>query len=1301
MTPNDTPPAFDQRVLEQYPYFLSVAYARLLHAESWQERAERLVHLYELGIRLLVLAIIGQYLLRDRERIEDERLNRALDEAFFRQTTFGQWHEILLKAMDAYRYARDAFFIPDIYDFFWTPGSGDEKPQPRHETRVCLEELLWVRNDVLGAKRPDNEEAWQQLYQSAAEHLRMLLQEFSFLERYDLMRITGVQEGQYLYERYTGLEVGHGQAELRADERVDEGNFYIRERATGDMLKLYPLTLSWLLETPLGDVEGAKTEAALYKRLAGELVVYMLPATGEDRPTEKVLDEIVKLQVLVRQAREEWAEAPSLTWELLLEGLAGVTKEQVGEGVEKYDSRLYLERGDVREAFEEFLWGDQQGFVLTGKSGVGKSNFLLALRDVYGDKAGPVGIVMYNGANLHEAENLLERLGIDLGKALGVKTLDRVLERISEIAGIERQRVVLAVDAVNEHAKPVAVMGAINEVVKEATRNPWLKVVITSRPEAWRTIRRELKDRLVQSHYYRRQGEYRLGMELERFTYQESWVTMETFGGGELPQVYAKYQAVYGLRTEYANLTGRMRQVLRDPLMLRLVSQIYQGDQVPADVRVGEIYEDYVSMLVATGRLRMGDVRFLEQEIVPLMVWEGHYGNAVTSEQAALAKTTDGRDLFDLIYEESLGSGGQRVNQGFRNLVDTEILALRGGGQDYRIEFAYERFYEYFVGKRLKALVGEHPEKRVEQYEVLSAETASQPYLWGAVRTAILREEDKTELLRALAEKEDDRLKEMVMDCLVELGKETVKGKGERTIGYEQTMGLVREWMKVHAIDERSGVWRRGLGQTVRLARRVVGARYVDAIHARHLKDIGLEVVYGLAGSVVDRKEIYELLIDAFSEPLFEIRRKATRYLYSLWRLYPGEREDILERVSGRMVLTNLLLNSSYLQAAIDFGLKILFGHYKEKEPLQQLRRATLQTLKRLPDFFITAGVALMPSILYQLLPPENARELANIFKRPDQKQTLLRLGLLLDPDKQATAEDIEIIRAALLKTDSARNLYDKTILPWFSKNALGVYLIRDFNVCRQVLETTFGEAGPVARQWLLAALSSAYTPSFHTAVPYNEVYTLADHLSRAFIADRDRFLASSWYDSGAYPLIHISRLHCEQAATAIPLFCDIFERAQTTKDWALARRLIIELAYAGYVYPLQALESLSELENWEHPEIRQTISDMLAAMRFRYPDLCDQYLERKGVSQMFWDQVRRNRGNPELTKLMDNLETNQFGRDVMQEWPEFRRSFIKLLEQARPLGRFQDFLQLGMRTALNLIEGETPDPDKSKPKQG
>lgn len=275
-------------------------------------------------------------------------------------------------------------------------------------------------------------------------------------------------------------------------------------------------------------------------------------------------------------------------------------------------------------------------------------------------------------------------------------------------------------------------------------------------------------------------------------------------------------------------------------------------------------------------------------------------------------------------------------------------------------------------------------------------------------------------------------------------------------------------------------------------------------------------------------------------------------------------------------------------------------------------------------------------------------------------------------------------IREALLSADNGKTLYETFLLPYFGKNALFARLTNDFRGNIMFVQDVFCEAGPASRQWILAALSFS-RPSNHHLSPPQEVYKIVDHLSRTIIEDRTTFLVSSPYNSG-FPLIHISRVHCEYSTTPIPIFQDLLCSAQEQQDWKLMQRLIVELAYAGHVYPVQVLESLTAIVDWEQDEIYQTMSDALTSIRFRYPDLCEQYLRGKKVGRRFLYHVRHNIGNPELARLMDNLEINQFALHIFDDWPELLDLVIETFREAQGVRNFQELATLFMHKILRII---------------
>jgi hypothetical protein len=109
---------FNAFILANMPYFIAVNYQRLLEAQSPQEQVKLTLHIYNLGLRALTISLVSQYLIRDRENVDDPYLNELLWEKFDHLTT-GAWEEIFFTALKAYEGKQDLFFMPELHDFYW------------------------------------------------------------------------------------------------------------------------------------------------------------------------------------------------------------------------------------------------------------------------------------------------------------------------------------------------------------------------------------------------------------------------------------------------------------------------------------------------------------------------------------------------------------------------------------------------------------------------------------------------------------------------------------------------------------------------------------------------------------------------------------------------------------------------------------------------------------------------------------------------------------------------------------------------------------------------------------------------------------------------------------------------------------------------------------------------------------------------------------------------------------------------------------------------------------------------------
>jgi hypothetical protein len=428
------------------------------------------------------------------------------------------------------------------------------------------------------------------------------------------------------------------------------------------------------------------------------------------------------LLTLARQAVER-IDLERLTWSDL-QTLAGMIAElRFGSVREKYRSDLYLQRQDVKQAFDDFLTSDKTAFLLLGKSGVGKSSFFLSLADEY-QTQDQLCLLLYDGATLEANSPLRQIIGRDFATHLRLtgsrrgERIDDFLTEIAVVEGISDHKVILFIDAINESGDARTLLFRVNELIASEAE-PWFKIVISSRPEAWRAIKRGLK--LPEHRYYSLPGQTEPGVELQPFG-----VEMTNFTRLELRYVYEKYQQAYKIQTAYEEVPRDLQHLLNDPLTLKLVAETYQEQVIPRILLPGEIYEKYIRHLIKEGKLLDIDVEFLEEDLMPLMISKGHYDNKITAQQVRRTVTASGRPLRELIHNNEPLTNDRLINQSFRNLADTEILVLSGTSPDEEIRFKYERFYDYFGGKRIYELAATH-EDRFAFFRQMIAMTGKQP----------------------------------------------------------------------------------------------------------------------------------------------------------------------------------------------------------------------------------------------------------------------------------------------------------------------------------------------------------------------------------------------------------------------------------------------------------------------------------------------------------------------------------------------------------------------------------------------
>ncbi len=1267
---------FDVDLQHGMPSFLARNYKALLETTSARDRTRLITRIYDLWLRMLTLTLVSQYLSHNRETLSDDRLNRLLEENFDSLTIDG-WQKAFFTAMEAYKGNRTLFFMPELYDFYWDTNSLPHTPSA--DVQHSFKRLTIVSAELTQAgMMPSDESSWAELASELDHHLRLILTGTSFFMEYDLIRVLEIHRGTCTVELFKGSRSDTRQESIPAQPSLFPGRFYLRSK-TDDFLSLHPLLIFW--DTEVTDSHGLPPEVALYNDFIQQQLQYVKSISGGIFAMQGYTNGFIEfIYGTLDDIKKKHRQAKQLTWDELRSISAEITDQRMKTAQGKYTQDVYLERQHTLDELLQFLDSDKRCFVLIGRSGVGKSSFLLSFNQYLRQtRSQDVAVLMYDGALLHFEKSLDESIKQDFENRLVIsdKSVEDIWQEIAKIPKMDdpKRRVILCVDAINESAQAVELLKRLDNLVQRAPW-PWLKVIFSSRPETWQAIRHGVN--LDAAKYYRAAGSDSVENTLEPFNYSEQ---MDPFSPQELPEAYAKYQAKYSLQTPFTELPLTVREVLREPLNLLLVARTYAGSVIPKQVRVTKLVEEYVLSLIERGLLEQDSIQLLQQRLIPLMVNLHHYDNKVTQKEISAA----GNGLHEAIYSE-------HVNQSFIKLVDASILthqktenALRGGRS---IAFKYERFYEYFIGERLSELSAAQVD-RASFFLGLIEETAEKPFLWGAVRNALLQKLDTGEDVQtivALCYASHVRAKEMMIDALIMYGRDHP----------EEVVALLRRL--IPRVEKTSSL------QQVRQF--LGGSGKAFDVAARNAGKIAVEVASNLA--------VTEILQRAGLQPDPTLRAAAVRYGYLLWQRDQRAGFAILDYL-GKSAARSIIPNMAALESALGLSLLIFFDHPEDRavvHHLQQLWHTIIGRIlalnessnrisKLLRGFIRERIFSLAISLSLRLINdlPENLpikdKSVEGFFHRsPAEKALYRRLTGYINPEGAYTYEE--------MKQDflAAIPIMDGVIQP-ISCIGLSVHLARNAAAALPLVKELFeaAENAPPPNLWL-SGIAFALTPILDTDPLNREMF---EH----FFEMMER--CQRYYALPGHSAAWISAEAPEAIFLGQYIYYNYKQPGVTPKGWLESRinsafeqknekffKLLLTVHLPLVAFEMRAPQPVFDTlalffrRRNEMATIEGALSALLGQMRTRYPDAVDSFLEDQEAPPEFRLQVITSE-SPETVGDLLGLQLFRVAFSLLVSGPPtLRDQLIRFFAKAADCKDIRALIDYLIREVINLIyQGE------------
>ena len=252
----------------------------------------------------------------------------------------------------------------------------------------------------------------------------------------------------------------------------------------------------------------------------------------------------------------------------------------------KFKAGLYVEREEVNTEIQKFLNSDKKGLILVAESGLGKTNLFCQWEQSLLQRQQATLLFYgreYDGSEISDLIcNQLQLKNPDFKNSFqgDFDELLELLGKLQEVKKGERQIIIL-IDAVNEYSDPEEFFERLVRFIQKLPY-PWVKVMLSIRTFVWDN----LKDRFL--------------FETNTFYHSQdlsgkpiSFLSLMQFTEKELELAYERYKQSYDLQSRYAELSEATKRLLRNPLLLRFVSEAYKGKVLPHQLFTSDIFHQY------------------------------------------------------------------------------------------------------------------------------------------------------------------------------------------------------------------------------------------------------------------------------------------------------------------------------------------------------------------------------------------------------------------------------------------------------------------------------------------------------------------------------------------------------------------------------------------------------------------------------------------------------------------------------------------------------------------------------------
>lgn len=340
----------------------------------------------------------------------------------------------------------------------------------------------------------------------------------------------------------------------------------------------------------------------------------------------------------------------------------------------KYIKALYVERKELKIAFDNFIASSASIFGIVGSAGVGKTNAIcsLALHKIEEEF-----VFFYNAALINKSP--LEHIAQDLNGVFSSKSeSDVVLKKLDEIGRFLNKKIIIFIDAIDENLHSDLTI-ELSEIALIARNLDKLKICISCKSSLWSNI---LKKNGEPTHLFEALNEtHNLIASLDKCP----GFLLDDFNNEEAHNIIPLYKKAFGFK---GDISETVFKALKNGFFLRIFSEVYSQKEVPQEINDKELISIYIKQSLEKTTIGTLVASRILSKIGKILL-EHKY-------ESWHAFKDDGLEVESLMEKLEFALG-ESIPE---DLFARNILIKSNNDDSYNVSFYYSKIRDYIISFR-------------------------------------------------------------------------------------------------------------------------------------------------------------------------------------------------------------------------------------------------------------------------------------------------------------------------------------------------------------------------------------------------------------------------------------------------------------------------------------------------------------------------------------------------------------------------------------------------------------------------